>query len=245
MTHLLPSSRPIGLVTLITAMLLACTALAANAQDLNGIFRGALQRQANNSINSAVNSAFRSITTASTGRLTEPMTTSPDAEGKVILYRTKWCGYCRKAASYMQSNNIPFVERDVDDNPGYSAEHKRLGGKGVPFMVFGDKTLSGHNEQMITQYYREMQQRQGNSPPPGQTVTEQNTPPVSGENLALRLSILNLYSAPSTTSTVLSTLTKTDQLIYLGEERDGLYRIASDTGEGWVDKRLVKGHGTP
>ena len=29
-------------------------------------------------------------------------------------------------------------------------------------------------------------------------------------------------------------------MIYMGEEREGLYRVTTPQGEGWVDKLLVK-----
>ena len=243
-----PASIPIApcrtarlsLAALILSALLAPHALA---QNLDGMLRGVLQRQLNSSVSSTVNSAFRSISGIVTGRVATAMAHSPETEGKVILYRTTWCGYCRKAASYMQRSNIPFVERDIESSPQYQDEYKRLGGKGgVPFMLFGNKTLGGYSEDRITAYYREMHA-------PGSASSEHyaavpGSPPLSGENLDLRLSTLNVHSAPDASSTVISTLTAADRLIYLGEERDGLYRIASDKGEGWVDKRLVKGRPT-
>jgi len=211
----------------------------AVAQNLDGMLRGILQRQLNNTVNSAANSTFRSISDLVTGQVTTPVTQSQDTEGKVILYRTAWCGYCRKAASYMQRNNIPFVERDIESNPQYRDEYTHLGGTGgVPFMRFGTKTLGGYSEKMISTYYREMHAT--GAVRSGHAAAEPGSTPLNGENLDLRLSKLNVYNAPSVSATVISTLTPADRLIYLGEERDGLYRIASDKGEGWVDKRLVK-----
>ena len=243
-----PASVPIGgrtarfsFAALFLSVFLVPHALA---QNLDGMLRGVLQRQLSNSVNSAANSTFRSISDLVTGQAPTAVTQSQDTEGKVILYRTAWCGYCRKAASYMQRNNIPFVERDIESNPQYRDEYTRLGGTGgVPFMRFGTKTLGGYSERMISAYYREMHA-------PGavtsrHSAAEPDSPPLNGENLDLRLSTLNVHSAPSASAAVISTLTPADRLIYLGEERDGLYRIASDKGEGWVDKRLVKSRRTP
>lgn len=230
----------------------------AVAQNLDGMLRGILQRQASSSVssvvNGAVNSTFRSVTNAVTGRVTAPIALSQETQGKVILYRTSWCGYCRKAASYMQSNDIPFVERDVEANAAYSAEYKRLGGRGVPLLVFGDKTLNGYSEQTITQYYREMQPQHDlpmgarhadtdvgrASPPSYGRPTGVGSLPQAGDTLTLKLSTLNIYEAPSKTSSVLARLTPADDLVYLGEEHNGLYRVASSQSEGWVDKLLVR-----
>ena len=216
----------------------------ALAQNLDGMLRGVLQRQLSNSVNSAANSAFRSISDLVTGQAPTAVTQSQDTEGKVILYRTAWCGYCRKAASYMQRNNIPFVERDIERSPQYRDEYTRLGGTGgVPFMRFGTKTLGGYSEKLISAYYREM--HAAGDVTSRHAASEPESPPLNGDNLDLRLSTLNVHSSSSTSSAVISTLTPADRLIYLGEERDGLYRIASDKGEGWVDKRLVRSRRTP
>jgi len=40
------------------------------------------------------------------------------ADGEVIIYRTQWCGYCKKAAEYLTLKKIPFVEKDLERDPG-------------------------------------------------------------------------------------------------------------------------------
>jgi len=32
------------------------------------------------------------------------------------MYATQWCGVCRKAREYMQTNRIDFTELDTDEN---------------------------------------------------------------------------------------------------------------------------------
>ncbi len=221
-----------------------------------------------------VNQAIRSITKPIPGRIATPLPPDPHTDGRVILYRTAWCGYCRKAATFMQRNNIPFVERDVEANRAWQDEQRRLGGRGVPFMVFGNRTLSGYNEQLIVQYYGDMQggygapsghtprqhddsgYRQGGHPPPPPPVPHVYPPaypapmphsgaagangPLPGEPLALRMSILNLHVGPDSDAPVSVTLTSTDRVVYLGETRNGMYRVASDKGEGWINSLHVR-----
>ncbi len=221
-----------------------------------------------------VDHAIRSITNPAPGRIATPLPSDPYTDGRVILYRTSWCGYCRKAASFMQRNNIPFVERDVEANRAWQDEQRRLGGRGVPFMVFGSRTLSGYNEQLIARYYREMPSAgggyggspghaprphddpgygPGGHPPPPPHVYPPVYPvpmpppgaagangPLPGEPLALRMSILNLHVGPDSDAPVSVTLTGADRVVYLGETRNGMHRVASDKGEGWVNNLHVR-----
>ncbi len=78
------------------------------------------------------------------------------ADTKVVLYRTAWCGYCKRAAAYMRQQKIQFVERDIEVDDRSHAEYQRLGGKGsIPLIQFGDKTMMGFAQETFDQYYTE------------------------------------------------------------------------------------------
>ena len=68
---------------------------------------------------------------------------SASAGPEVVLYSTSWCGYCRKSRAYMRQNGIAFSDYDIEKNSIAKAEHQRLGGKGVPFLVRGEDILRG------------------------------------------------------------------------------------------------------
>lgn len=241
---------------ILAAAVLAAT--TARAQNVGSTVQNALRNQFNNTVNATVGTTFRSITQPGSGRVATTLPMGADTEGRVVFYRTQQCGYCKRAAAYMDQNGIPYAERYVDRNSDYNAEFTRLGGRGVPFLVFGSRTLSGFDGPLISRYYQEMRGAQGTAyrAPPGNPAAGYAPPPpypaapvyghggatqpVGGEALALKLSVLNILAAPSHDAPVLVTLTPSDRLVYLGEERNGLYRVASDKGEGWVDKRLVR-----
>jgi len=67
--------------------------------------------------------------------------------GPVLMYATSWCGYCAKARAYFAKNGIAYVEHDIEQSAAANAEFKRLGGKGVPLILFGRQTMSGFSEQ--------------------------------------------------------------------------------------------------
>lgn len=65
---------------------------------------------------------------------------------KVVIYTTEWCGYCDKAKQYFRKNNIRFRERDIEKSQQANRDHKKLGGKGVPLTVIGEKVIKGFSE---------------------------------------------------------------------------------------------------
>ena len=40
----------------------------------------------------------------------------------VILYGASWCGACHEAAAYMKKKGIPFIEKDIEKDPGAERE---------------------------------------------------------------------------------------------------------------------------
>jgi len=64
---------------------------------------------------------------------------------EVTLYATSWCGYCKKARAYMARNGIQYREYDIEKDRFANARYKRLGGRGIPFLVKGDEVVRGFN----------------------------------------------------------------------------------------------------
>lgn len=212
----------------------------ASAQLFDNIMRNVVTNQSTTLINMAIKSA----TDVTLGTIAGGAQGPADAQGKVVLYRTAWCGYCKRASAYMQQKNIPFVERDIEANPAYKAEYSRLGGKGVPFTVFGTRTLSGFNESAFDNYYAEYQRTMATAPvqDTGRMQAVMVTPSVlqAGDTLTGKIPNIHIYREPARNAPKLTVMAANDAVVYMGEERDGFYRITSSQGEGWVDKLLVK-----
>lgn len=175
----------------------------------------------------------------------EPGTGPVSADGKIILYRTASCPYCKRAAAYMQKKNIGFVERDIETNSSYKAEFSRLGGRGVPFLVFGEKTMSGFDEMTLERNYADYKrtlESTSKSVAADSTATSSSSSsmvPRSGDVLVGKIGGIDVYVQPAK-SRKLTVLSKADEMIYMGEEREGFYRVTTQKGEGWIDKLLVK-----
>lgn len=231
-------THPIRLSSLVLVSLLA-TITPAHAQDYGRMLGDLFKNKTLSSQD--LSRVIRSVSEVTIGQVPKGAAAPQDATGKVVLYSTSWCGFCKQAVSHMQQKGIPFVERDVEHNATYKAEFSQLGGKGVPFLVFGQKTMQGASPQAIDQNYAEFQRALAANPatPAGTPV---GTPTVlaSGDTLVGKISGVKVYEQPSKSAPKLTQLTKTEEVIYMGEERDGLYLVATSKGEGWADKLLLK-----
>jgi mycoredoxin len=71
--------------------------------------------------------------------------------GKVILYSTAWCGYCKKTRELLGENNIPYYEYDIEKSKEGNEQHKNLGGKGIPVLLINGEVIKGYNPSKILQ----------------------------------------------------------------------------------------------
>lgn len=190
------------------------------------------------SVNKTATDLFKSISTVTNGEVDKSVTLPKESTTSVILYRTEYCGYCKQAASYMQQKSIPFIEKDIEDMTN-QAEYKALGGgRGVPFMVFGKKTMTGFSTQGIDNKYAEFQSAKSTSAASGIPIDTAGFQ--SGDILVPKVDKIKILKEANKKSAKLISVSKSEQLVYMGEEQGGMYRVTTSEGEGWVDKLLVK-----
>ena len=66
---------------------------------------------------------------------------------RVLLYTTRWCGYCVRAKALLDSKGIEYEEVQLDDNPGFRRElHELTGGWTVPQIVIDGTPIGGYTE---------------------------------------------------------------------------------------------------
>ena len=82
-----------------------------------------------------------------------PNLVSTIPEKKVVMYATSWCGYCKKARKYFRKNNIPYIEYDIERDASAHDRYKKLGGHGVPLILYGGKRMSGFNSGQFRRIY--------------------------------------------------------------------------------------------
>ena len=69
--------------------------------------------------------------------------------------------------------------------------------------------------------------------------TRAGAPAKAGEILMARIANVKVYAAPSKDSKMLGTLSKTDELIASGDQKNGFVQVDSSSYSGWVQRSLV------
>jgi glutaredoxin len=63
------------------------------------------------------------------------------ARSVVVIYGAEWCGACHEAAKYLRSKGIPYVDKDVEKDPGAAGLHEGS----IPVIDVGGKVMVGFN----------------------------------------------------------------------------------------------------
>jgi len=79
------------------------------------------------------------------------------ATSDVIIYGASWCGACKQAARFFTQKGVPFIEKDIEKEPGARSEMmakaKSQGVRtgGIPVIDVRGTLLGGFNAQRIEQ----------------------------------------------------------------------------------------------
>jgi glutaredoxin 3 len=66
---------------------------------------------------------------------------------RIRVYSTRWCGYCVRAKSLLESRGIEYEEISLDDDPAFRQKLFDLtGGWTVPQIVIDGKPIGGYTE---------------------------------------------------------------------------------------------------
>lgn len=72
---------------------------------------------------------------------------------KVVMYATDWCPYCARARAHFRKHGIDYVEFDIEKSASARAQHQRLGGRGVPLILVGERRMNGFSEARFDAVY--------------------------------------------------------------------------------------------
>ena len=75
----------------------------------------------------------------------------PDADSTaVVIYTTAWCPFCRQLRAYLDANNIPYRDYDVEKSIQGGMGFWTLRGRGVPVSVIGPEIIYGFDMDRIS-----------------------------------------------------------------------------------------------
>jgi glutaredoxin len=77
-----------------------------------------------------------------------------DVGPEVVMYSTSSCGYCKKAREYFNKNNIPYTDYNIQKNARAKSEYVKMGARGVPVILVGNKRLNGFSVKGFKNIYQ-------------------------------------------------------------------------------------------
>ncbi len=69
--------------------------------------------------------------------------------GRIVMYTTPTCGYCKRARSFFSQHNIAFTDYDITVDKSAMERFKTLKGRGVPLIFVGDTRIAGFNKHLL------------------------------------------------------------------------------------------------
>lgn len=75
------------------------------------------------------------------------------AVSEVTLFAASWCGYCRKARTYLAQRQVKYQEVDIDTPAGKMAFVQAGGVGGVPLLLAQGRKLRGFSPQAYDEFF--------------------------------------------------------------------------------------------
>ncbi len=72
---------------------------------------------------------------------------------EVVMYSASWCGVCKKAKAYFESEGIPFKEYDIETSRKGRKDYKELNGTGVPIIMVNNERMNGFSQGRFDEMY--------------------------------------------------------------------------------------------
>lgn len=74
--------------------------------------------------------------------------------GGVQLFSAAWCGYCRKAKSWLDGRGIAYTEIDIDTPDGGMAFAQAGSASGIPLLLAGEQRVQGFSAAAYESVFR-------------------------------------------------------------------------------------------
>jgi glutaredoxin len=74
---------------------------------------------------------------------------------RIRLYTSPACGHCRQLKAHLQRLKVPFQEFDISRNRRAQSDLQRLGARGVPVLLVGERRLDGYDPKRLERLLRD------------------------------------------------------------------------------------------
>lgn len=68
---------------------------------------------------------------------------------RVVLLGTKWCGFCEKTRKHLAGFGVEYADLDIENSAVAAEMHRKLGAKGVPVLLIGNRQIRGFQPGVI------------------------------------------------------------------------------------------------
>jgi glutaredoxin 3 len=66
---------------------------------------------------------------------------------RILIYTTRWCGYCVRAKALLESRGLPYEEISLDDDRAFrQTVLEATGGWTVPQILIDGRPIGGYTE---------------------------------------------------------------------------------------------------
>jgi glutaredoxin len=226
-------------------------AAPAGAQSLTDLLKSVAGRVKGGDSVQNVIQQLSSINTASVTRRDDTLGVA--SGDQVIFYSASWCSICKQAREYMRSKSVPFAEYDVETSDKGKADIKALNARGVPVMLLGEQKLMGFQPAQFDAAYASFRASDHHAGASADGGAAGATGTVgakvgnvsaggydAGVVLVPKIGGVKVFDQPTEGSAALFTLSKADEVVYLGEERAGFLKVQGASGTGWVQALMVR-----
>ena len=74
---------------------------------------------------------------------------SAPAEARVTIYTASWCGPCKSAKAWMNTNGISYTEYDVETTETGKRDYQEMKMRGVPTILVGNQRMTGFSSRTL------------------------------------------------------------------------------------------------
>ena len=70
-------------------------------------------------------------------------------ESPIVIFSVQWCPACKALKSYLNTENVKYINLDVENNENATILYKKTGKESYPVIIIADTMIVGFNKREI------------------------------------------------------------------------------------------------